>query len=85
MPLKHEPDSLYTILRGMIRDEIDRTPGFRELTSRSTLPANIEAEKVILGAILLDNGAHSAVASVLAGADFSLSSHILIFQHMTEL
>ena len=54
--MKHA-DSLYTILRGMIREEIDQTPGFRELTSRSDLPAAIDAEKAILGAIMLDNAA----------------------------
>ena len=33
------------------------TPGFRELTSRSELPANEHAETTILGAVLLDNAA----------------------------
>ena len=77
-------DSLYAILRGMIREEIDRTPGFRELTLESGYPANIQAEITILGAILLDNAAH-AEARVLLDDDFSLDSHRRIFLRMSEL
>ena len=75
-------DSLQAILRQMIREEIDRTPGFRELTGRSALPANIEAEKTILGAIMLDNQAE------VAGIEddfFSLDSHRRIWNAMVEL
>jgi replicative DNA helicase len=49
------------------------------------LPANIDAEKTILGAILLDNAAHSEAAEKLTDDDFSLDSHRRIFQRMTEL
>ena len=49
---RNQLDSLYSIFRSMIREEIDRTPGFRELTLESGLPASIEAEKAILGANL---------------------------------
>ena len=46
------------------------------LTSSTTgLPANIDAEKTILGAILLDNAAHSEAAEKLEADDFSLDSH----------
>ena len=69
----------------MIREEINLTPGFRELTSCSKLPANIDAEKTILGAILLDNTAHSEAAEKLKEDDFSLESHRRIFQRMSEL
>jgi len=51
----------------------------------SGLPANVDAEKTILGAILLDNAAHSEAAEKLAEDDFSLDSHRLIFQRMTDL
>ncbi len=78
-------DSLYVILRGMIREEIDQTPGFRELTGRSALPANVHAESTILGAILLDNAAHTEAAEKLESDDFSLDSHRRIFLCMTEL
>src|ERR1700739_2343610 len=49
------------------------------------LPANIDAEKTILGAILLDNAAHSEVAEKIEADDFSLDSHRRIFLRMSEL
>jgi len=49
------------------------------------LPANIDAEKTILGAILLDNTAHSEAAERLEPDDFSLDSHKRIFVRMSEL
>ena len=49
------------------------------------LPANVDAEKTILGAILLDNAAHSEAAEKLESEDFSLDSHQRIFLRMTEL
>ena len=50
-----------------------------------TLPANVDAEKTILGAILLDNAAHAEAAEKLEPDDFSLDSHRRIFLRMTEL
>jgi replicative DNA helicase len=55
------------------------------LTNDTGLPANLDAEKTILGAILLDNAAHSEAAEKLEGDDFSLDSHRRIFLRMTEL
>jgi replicative DNA helicase len=49
------------------------------------LPANIDAEKTILGAILLDNAAHSEASEKLTADDFSLDSHRRIFLRMSEL
>jgi replicative DNA helicase len=49
------------------------------------LPTNVEAEKTILGAILLDNSAHSEAAEKIEADDFSLDSHRRIFLRMTEL
>src|SRR5579872_6792846 len=49
------------------------------------LPANIDAEKTILGAVLLDNAAHSEAAEKLDASDFSLDSHQRIFLRMTDL
>jgi replicative DNA helicase len=51
----------------------------------SGLPANVDAEKTILGAILLDNTAHAEAAEKLDSEDFSLDSHRRIFLRMTEL
>src|SRR5579863_1224352 len=49
------------------------------------LPANVDAEKTILGAILLDNAAHSEAAEKLEADDFSLDSHRRIYERMGEL
>jgi replicative DNA helicase len=57
----------------------------RDFTLDAGLPANIDAEKTILGAILLDNSAHSEAAEKLEADDFSLDSHRRIFLRMSEL
>lgn len=49
------------------------------------LPASPEAERAVLGAILLDNAAYPEVASSLRPDDFSLDSHRRIFLRMVEL
>ena len=49
------------------------------------LPANVSAEKMILGAILLENHALSEAEEKLTAEDFSLDSHQRIYQRMTEL
>ncbi len=56
-----------------------------DLTFETGLPANLDAEKTILGAILLDNAAHAEAAEKLNSEDFSLDSHRRIFLRMTEL
>jgi replicative DNA helicase len=58
---------------------------FPDLTLEAGLPANLEAEKTILGAILLDNAAHAEAAEKLEADDFSLDSHRRIFLRMSEL
>ncbi|MEI9967269.1 MAG: DnaB-like helicase N-terminal domain-containing protein [Terracidiphilus sp.] len=56
-----------------------------DLTLETGLPANIDAEKTILGAILLENAAHAEAAEFLKAEDFSLDSHRRIFLRMSEL
>jgi replicative DNA helicase len=56
-----------------------------DLTLDTGLPANIDAEKTILGAILLDNAAHAEAAERLEAEDFSLDSHRRIYLRMSEL
>jgi replicative DNA helicase len=53
--------------------------------SDSGLPANVDAERTILGAILLENQALSEAEEKLTPDDFSLDSHRRIYQRMTEL
>lgn len=50
-----------------------------------SLPANIEAERSILGAILLDNFHYNEAAEHLQAEDFSLDSHRRIYSRMVEL
>src|ERR1700691_3435899 len=54
-------------------------------TSIGRLPANIEAERSILGAILLDNHAFNDAAEHLKPEDFSLDSHRRIYSRMMDL
>jgi replicative DNA helicase len=49
------------------------------------LPTNIEAERAVLGAILLDNSAFNQAASRLQADDFALDSHRRIYLRMAEL
>ena len=56
-----------------------------DLVMQKGLPANIEAERYILGAILLDPSSFLNVGSALQPADFSLQSHQLILTRMQQL
>src|SRR5215475_8972646 len=49
------------------------------------LPASAEAERAILGAILLDNSSYSQAAEFLGAEGFSLDSHRRIYLRMMEL
>jgi replicative DNA helicase len=55
------------------------------LALESGLPASVDAEKTILGAILLDNAAHSEAAARIDADDFSLDSHRRIFLRMSDI
>jgi replicative DNA helicase len=49
------------------------------------MPANVEAERSILGAILLDNRAFYDASEHLRAEDFSLDSHRRIYSRMLDL
>src|SRR5271168_5392885 len=49
------------------------------------LPANLDAERFVLGAILMDDALYIQVAGVLEADDFSLEKHRRIFLRMDEL
>jgi replicative DNA helicase len=49
------------------------------------LPVNIDAERSILGAVLLDNYCYTQAAALLKLDDFSLDSHRRIYAHMVTL
>jgi replicative DNA helicase len=56
-----------------------------DITLEKGLPSNLDAERFVLGSILLDDSAFIPVAGLLAPADFSLETHRRIFSRMTEL
>ena len=56
-----------------------------ELNLEGGLPANIDAERTILGAVLLDHKALTEASERLTADDFSLDSHRRIFLRMSEL
>lgn len=49
------------------------------------LPANVDAERAILGAVLLENSTYNQAAELLGAEDFSLDSHRRIYLRMMEL
>lgn len=57
----------------------------RESTLVKGLPSNADAERSVLGAILLDNAAYNQAAAVLTPDDFFLDSHRRLFARMMEL
>jgi len=56
-----------------------------DITLDRGLPASVEAERTILGTILLDNILFNEAAEKLTSDDFSLDSHRRIFARMAEL
>ncbi len=56
-----------------------------DYTVNRSLPSNVEAERAILGAILLDNDTYNEAAESLLPDDFSLDSHRRIYLRMMEL
>ncbi|HEV2699016.1 MAG TPA: replicative DNA helicase [Terriglobales bacterium] len=53
--------------------------------STQALPVNVEAERAILGAILLDNLAYNQAAEHLKAEDFLLDSHRRIYARIVDL
>ena len=58
---------------------------FSDVSLDRGLPASVEAERSILGAILLDNHSYNEAAEKLRADDFSLDSHRRIYSRMSEL
>src|SRR4029434_10247684 len=50
-----------------------------------TLPHNLEAEKCVLGAILIDNPSFNQAAEVIDSADFFRDAHRRLFEKMVGL
>ncbi len=58
---------------------------FSDVSLDRGLPASVEAERSILGAILLDNYSYNEAAEKLSSEDFFLDSHRRIYSRMAEL
>ncbi len=56
-----------------------------DISLEKTLPSNLEAERSILGAILLDDKAIFTVFETLRSQDFYLDSHRKVFEKMLQL
>src|SRR5437660_568115 len=56
-----------------------------DLNLERGMPASIEAERSILGAILLDNLAYNEAAETLKADDFYLDSHRRLFSRIIDL
>ena len=56
-----------------------------EIDREQRLPASVEAERSILGAILLDNRAYTEAAQSLSPESFSLDAHRRLFRKMAEM
>ena len=54
-------------------------------TRTKNLPSNVESERAVLGAILLDNSAYDQAAQLLKPEDFYLDSHRILFRRMLAL
>src|ERR1700683_350194 len=56
-----------------------------ELAYEKGLPANLDAERFVLGSVLLNDAVYLQVAGVLEPEDFSLEKHRRIFSRMKDL
>src|SRR5262252_7424178 len=56
-----------------------------DTTLEKPLPNNLDAERSVLGAILLDNHALNAAIETLRPEDFFLDQHRRVFSHMIQL
>jgi replicative DNA helicase len=71
-------------LKFALRNSQFEIPMSRQSLER-TLPHNIDAEKSVLGAILVNNENYYRVIEVLRPEDFYLDSHRVIYRKMVEL
>jgi|KBSSwiStaDraftv2_1062776.scaffolds.fasta_scaffold184679_2 replicative DNA helicase len=57
----------------------------QDLAFEKGLPANLDAERYVLGSILLDDSVYLQVAAAIQPEDLSLEKHRRIFQRMKDL
>jgi hypothetical protein len=74
--------------RGAPQQKVQPIPFGRkgaQLALEKGLPANIDAERFILGSILLDDARFIDVAGIVSNNDFALEKHRRIFGRMSEM
>ncbi|MGA1525051.1 MAG: DnaB-like helicase N-terminal domain-containing protein, partial [Planctomycetota bacterium] len=49
------------------------------------MPRNVEAERSVLGALLLDSSSFGEISQVLRAEDFYVPAHRLIFEAIVEI
>lgn len=64
---------------------MDTTAAAEHAVLQKGMPANIEAERFVLGSVLLDDQVFPQVAGALEADDFVLEKHKRIFLRMQEL
>src|SRR4029077_10231602 len=64
---------------------IQRTMSSAGLALEKGLPSNLDAERFVLGSILIDDSQFIQVAGILEADDFSLEKHRRIFHRMAQL
>ncbi len=60
-------------------------PDYKNLEFERGLPVAVDAERVLLGAIMTDGAAFTIAAAIVDAVDFSLEKHRRIFQRMADL
>src|SRR5437879_12042816 len=78
------------ILRALTAAEAGRrmrptSPMLEELTAEKGLPQNLEAERSVLGAILLEPSSLASVFPILKEEDFFPDTHRRIYRSMSDL
>ena len=70
---------------GQTDDRYLRPMATRDITFERGLPANADAEQLVLGAIMLDDSSFVIIGAILEPNDFSLEKHKRIFNAMLAL
>src|SRR5688572_1770526 len=70
---------------GMGRTREQRASAPEDGIDARTLPHNLEAERNVLGALLVDNSQAEALAPLLSGRDFYRDAHRRLYEAMGRL
>jgi replicative DNA helicase len=73
------------LARPELRNLFERAMAASDLTFEKGLPASVDTERLVLGAILLNDACYLQAARLLEPADFSLEKHRRIFARMKDL